>query len=137
MRALFGVLVLGLVFLASTPPNVLGQAGTVCATRDCAFPVGATCIMLGAYPAVYIQYGPTGLNGGSMTLIVFDVVRNSANQTVLTSTATMILSASSGASDSAYPVVYGLPHGNYSETLFADATIGTTVSPNTSLNCTL
>lgn len=70
-----------------------------------------------------------------LVLVIFDAVHNSTDYTVLYSTAT--ISIGGGSSGLAYPVVYGLPYGNYSETIFTTSFGGTEVSPVTSMRCVI
>jgi len=127
---------LGVVVFSLSPlSNSFGQGGDlICNFPTCAIPVGMMCYTLGSYPAVQAGY-TNNSNFPLKPLIVFDVVHNSTGQTVSYSTATLDIGP--GDTGFAYPVVFGLSAGNYTEMLFALTTIGTKVSPTTSLNCSL
>jgi hypothetical protein len=78
----------------------------------------------GSYNLIEINY--TNLSSVNMTGVVYAVVHNMMGQTVEISTGTLQLAA--GANGTAYAVVFGLPGGEYSGTLFATTTSGLSLS---------
>jgi len=70
-----------------------------------------------------------------VTAVVYAVVHNSAGQTVSYSTATLQLAA--GATGIAYPVLFGLPSGTYSVTVFVTSTSGVAISTSQTVSVTL
>jgi len=85
---------------------------------------------LGSNVAVQITY--TNNSNGPVTAIVYAVVHNSLGQTVAYSTATLPLA--SGASGTAYPIIFGLPSGSYSVTLFVTSTTGVALSTTSTVS---
>jgi hypothetical protein len=118
------------------PVQVQGaQAST---TESCQLPALASIgdplyTQLGPYDVIEISY--TNLCGGNVTAIVFVVVHNMLGQTVEISTGTLQLVA--GANGTAYGVLFGLPDGEYSGTLFAVAPSGVAISLTTTVAFTV
>lgn len=79
---------------------------------------------VGPYDVIAISY--TNLCSGNVLGIVFAVIHNVLGQTVEISTGTLQLAA--GANGTAFAVVFGLPDGEYSGTLFAASASGVALS---------
>jgi hypothetical protein len=71
----------------------------------------------------------------TVTGIVFLVVHNAIGQTVSYSASTIVVAGNQ--TGTAYNVVYGVPHGAYSGTIFVTSTGGASISAPTVLNFTL
>lgn len=113
--------------------SVIGPGEPALGCAQCWLQVGpAVFARLGPYQSVQVTYN-NGI-GGNVTGIVFAVVHNSLGQTVEISTATLQLQA--GANGTAYPVLFGLPSGQYSTTIFAIESSGIAISTTTTLTFT-
>ena len=88
---------------------------------------------VGPYDVIEVSY--TNLCSGNVLGIVFAVVHNMLGQTVEISTGTLLLAA--GANGTAFAVVFGLPDGEYSGTLFAASAAGTALSTTTTIAFTV
>jgi len=82
-----------------------------------------------------IEANYTNLGSANTTGIVFSVVRNALGQTVEYSTATVQIA--SGGISTAYLVVFGLPGGQYSASLFAVYPSGVALSTTTTIAITV
>jgi hypothetical protein len=107
-----------------------GQAPATTCSIPCWIGAGTPLYaQVGPYDAIWIGY--TNLSNGNVTGIVFAVIHNSLGQTVDISTGTLQLPA--GANGTAFAVVFGLPDGEYSGTLFATSISGTALSTTTTI----
>ena len=114
------------------------QAARASATLSCEVPSWASIgnplyTQVGPYDVITISY--TNLCSGNVLGIVFAVVHNMLGQTVEISTGTLQLAA--GANGTAFAVVFGLPDGEYSGTLFATSTSGVALSTTTTVAFTV
>ena len=110
------------------------QAAQASTTESCQLPALASIgnplyTQLGPYDVIEISY--TNLCSSNVLGIVFAVVHNMLGQTVEISTATLLLA--SGANGTAFAVVFGLPDGEYSGTLFTTSASGTALSTATTV----
>ena len=121
----------------SIPPNL-----TVGGTQGTCTNQGTTCMAVsgtpsvqtvGAYKAIVASY--TNNSNAPQTAVVYAVVHNAAGQTVLISTST--ISPAAGASAQAQLILFGLPSGSYTATLFVTSTGGTAISGTTTVSVTL
>jgi hypothetical protein len=113
--------------------TVGSTSSTTCNTTNCFTATAPTTTTLNNQQTVETMY--TNTSNAPATAIVYAVVHNSAGQTVSYSTATITVAA--GATATAYNVLYGLPPGTYSVTLFATSTSGTSISGTTTTSVTV
>ncbi len=125
----------GNIGLASPPTLTVGSTTTGCQTTSC-MTTSSGAISTGSvagYKTVNSVW--TNNSNAPQTVIVFAVVHNGAGQTVDVSTATITVSA--GSSATATNVLFGLPSGTYSVTLFTTSTSGTAVSTTSTTTVTI
>lgn len=130
MSATLGILLL----LMLTLPSAVWEPDSLAICQDigCVTTINVECTTLGSYPALQITYQNNA--DGRVMAITFDVIRNSTDGVVMYySTATTSIGA--GAVGFAFPIEYGLPHGNYSETIITTGDDGAEISPMTSIQC--
>jgi hypothetical protein len=85
---------------------------------------------LNGLPVVEISY--TNQLNTSITFVVYGAFHNSAGQVVYMTTA--VLSLNESATENAVLVVFGLPTGQYQVTIFAVASGGAVISPQSTLS---
>jgi hypothetical protein len=118
------------------PPTFTVTSGSPssCNTTTCMTANGSPAqTTIGSNKAVQTSY--TNNSNAPLTAIVYAVVHNSAGQTVSYSTATLNLA--SGASGTAYDVLFGLAPGTYSVTVFVTTTSGTAISGTSTVTVTV
>jgi len=126
------------IAIATAPTLSVTTSGGNCSNQ------GTTCMSVTGTPTVQtIGGGTKGIvatytdnSNTAQTAIVFAVVHNAAGQTVYYTTAT-ISPAANGGSAVAQLVLFGLPSGSYTATLFATSTGGTAISGTTTVSVTL
>jgi len=115
----------------SVTPTGTGTGAGACNSTACFTQSGAASqVTLGSNQAVSVSY--TNTSNSPVTAIVYAVVHNSIGQTVLYSTATLPLAA--GATGTGYPIIFGLPSGTYSVTVFATTTNGQAISTTSTVS---
>jgi len=111
-----------------------GTGQGACNSTSCYTASGSpTQATLGSNQAVSVAY--TNTANAAVTGIVYAVVHNSIGQTVYYTTATLQLAA--GQSGTAYAVLFGLPSGTYSVTVFVTSTTGQAISATSTVSVTL
>jgi hypothetical protein len=119
------------------PPSftVSSTSITSCNNTSCMTANGApTQTTIGSNRAVQTSF--TNNSNAPLTAVVYAVVHNSAGQTIAYSTATLT-NVPSGGSATAYDVLFGLPPGTYSVTIFATSTGGTAISGTSTVTVTI
>jgi hypothetical protein len=120
--------------LASPPTLTVGSVSTSCNTT--------TCVTVNGTPASTTQGPYTGVtssftnnSNAPLTAFVYAVAHNALGQTVDISTATV--TASAGGSATAFNVLFGLPPGTYSVTIFVTSSSGTAISGTSTVSVTI
>jgi len=120
--------------LATPPTLTVGSVSTSCNTTGCMTANGSSVeIKLGPNNAVQTSF--TNNSNAPVTGIVYAVVHNAAGQTVYYTTAT--ITANAGASATAYDVLFGLPSGTYSVSVFVTSTSGIAISTSSTVTVTI
>jgi hypothetical protein len=120
--------------LATPPSLTVNSVSSSCNSTSCLAASGSpTQTQIGSNKAVQTVF--TNNSNAPQTAIVFAVVHNALGQTVLYTTAT--LSLASGASGTAYDVLFGLAPGTYSVSIFASSTSGTAISATSTVSVTV
>jgi hypothetical protein len=127
---------IAVAFVVLIPVQI--QAAQASTSLNCEGPPWASIgnplyTQVGPYDVIAISY--TNLCSGSVLGVVFAVVHNMLGQTVEISTGTLQLAA--GANGTAFAVVFGLPDGEYSGTLFAVSASGVALSTTTTVAFTV
>jgi hypothetical protein len=121
----------------SIPPSLTvgGTTGNaVCSDTTCMSISGtATLVNQGTFKAISVSY--VNNSNQTQTAVVYAVVHNAQGQTVSISTATITPAAK--ATTTAFPVLFGLPSGTYSVTLFVTSTSGLAISTTSTVSVTL
>jgi len=127
----------GSISIASAPVLSVTTSGGNCSNQ------GTTCMSvtgtpgvqtLGAYKGIVATY--TDNSNAAQTGVVYAVVHNASGQTVYYTTAT-ISPAGNGGTQVADLILFGLPSGSYTATLFVTSTGGTAISGTTTVSVTL
>jgi hypothetical protein len=123
------------VALASPPTVTVGSASsTTCQSTTCMTVSGSSStVTIGGNKAIQTSF--TNNSNAPVTAIIYAVVHNAAGQTVYYTTAT--ITAPAGGSATAYNVLFGLPSGTYSVTIFATTTSGVAISSASTVSVTL
>jgi len=121
--------------LASPPTLTVGSvSSTTCNTTTCTSMTGtAKQTTQGAYQGISSTF--TNNSNAPVTAFVYAVVHNALGQTVDISTAT--ITAPAGGSASAFNVLFGLPSGTYSVTIFVTSSSGTAISGTSTVSVTI
>jgi len=126
----------GVVSIAAQPSiGVTGTSGT-CTNQGTSCFTGSgtpTEQQLGANKAIVATF--TNNSNAPQTAIVYAVVHNALGQTVYYTTATV--SPAAGASAQAQLVLFGLPSGSYTATIFVTSTGGTAISTSSTVSVTI
>jgi hypothetical protein len=124
------------VALAAPPTVSVGSVGGQCTSQ------GTGCMTLSGQVSIQTISGYktavtswTNNSNAPVTAIVYATARNAAGQTVLISTGT--ITASAGASATAYDVLFGLPSGTYTVNLFVTSTGGVAISTSSTATVTV
>jgi hypothetical protein len=123
--------------LAIPPSMTVGGTSGTCTNQ------GTACLSVNGTPSVQTLGGNkvlvatfTNNSNAPQTAVVYAVVHNAAGQTVYYTTAT-ISPAASGGQQQAQLVLFGLPAGTYSVSLFSTSTGGIAISGTTTVPVTL
>jgi hypothetical protein len=123
------------VALASPPTLTVGSVSTTsCNTTTCISSTGtAKQSAQGPYQGITSTF--TNNSNAPVTAFVYAVVHNALGQTVDISTAT--ITAPAGGSATAFNVLFGLPSGTYSVSLFVTSSSGTAISTSSTVSVTI
>ena len=123
------------VALASPPTLTVGSVSTTsCNTTTCISATGpAKQSAQGPYQGITSTF--TNNSNAPVTAFVYAVVHNALGQTVDISTAT--ITAPAGGSATAFNVLFGLPSGTYSVSLFVTSSSGTAISTSSTVSVTI
>jgi hypothetical protein len=119
--------------IAVAPTLTVGSVSTSCNSTTCTAASGATQTTVGTNNGITSTW--TNNSNAPVTEYVYAVVHNALGQTVDISTAT--ISVSAGGSSTAFNVLFGLPPGTYSVTLFATSESGVAISASTPVSVTI
>lgn len=123
----------GAVAIASPATLTVGSVSPQCNSTSCMTPGTPSVTTLNGLKTVQTSF--TNTSNAPVTAIVYAVARNAAGQTVSYSTAT--ITAAAGGSATAYDVLFGLPPGTYTVTIFATSTSGTAISTQSTATVTI
>ena len=125
------------VALAAPPSIVVGGTTGSCSSQ------GTTCMVLNGTPTVgksgantVISTSFTNNSNAPQTAYIYAVVHNALGQTVLYATSTLN-GVAPGASETGQLVLFGLPSGTYTATVFVVSTSGTALSTSATVSVTI
>jgi len=125
------------VALAAPPSIVVGGTTGSCSNE------GTTCMVLSGTPTVgksgantVISTSFTNTSNAPQTAYIYAVVHNALGQTVLYATSTLN-GVAPGASQTGQLVLFGLPSGTYTATVFVVSTSGTALSTSATVSVTI
>jgi hypothetical protein len=125
------------VALATPPSIVVGGTTGSCSNE------GTTCMVLSGTPTVgksgantVISTSFTNNSNAPQTAYIYAVVHNALGQTVLYATSTLN-GVAPGASETGQLVLFGLPSGTYTATVFVVSTTGTALSTSATVSVTI
>jgi hypothetical protein len=123
--------------LAAPPSIVVGGTSGSCSNE------GSTCLVLSGSPTVgksgsntIISASYTNTSNAPQTAYIYAVVHNALGQTVLYATSTLN-GVAPGASQTGQLVLFGLPSGTYTATVFVVSTSGTALSTSATVSVTI
>jgi hypothetical protein len=127
----------GNVALAAPPTIVVGGTTGSCSSQ------GTICMVLNGTPTVgksgsntIISTSFTNNSNAPQTAYIYAVVHNALGQTVLYATSTLN-GVAPGASETGQLVLFGLPSGTYTATVFVVSTSGTALSTSATVSVTI
>jgi hypothetical protein len=125
------------VALAAPPSVVVGGTSGSCSSQ------GTTCMVLSGTPTLgksgsntIISTSFTNNSNAPQTAYIYAVVHNALGQTVLYATSTLN-GVAPGASQTGQLVLFGLPSGTYTATIFVVSTSGTALSTSATVSVTI